>query len=71
MTSKSPIEKYSVQITESLDDKIGTPMTSMGIIEGGIKATKGPAFCIRGSSVQAVMVVYFSSCCSLTDEWPE
>ena len=71
MTSKSPVEKYSVQITESLDDKIGTPMISVGIVEGGIEATKGPAFCIRRSSVEAVMVVYLLSCCSWTDEWSE
>ena len=71
MTSKSPVEKYSVQITESLNDEIGTPMFSMGIIEGGIEAIKGPAFCVRRGSAQAVMVVYLLSCCSWTDEWPE
>lgn len=71
MTSKSPVEKHSIQITESLDDKIGTPMISMGIIESGIEAAKGLAFCIRRGSAQAVMVVYLSSCCSWTNEWSE
>ena len=69
MTSKSPVEKHSIQIAESLDDEIGTPMISMGIIEGGIEAAEGPAFCIRRGSVQAVMVVNLASCRSWTSEW--
>lgn len=44
MASKPPTEEDRVQVTESLDDNIGTPFMRISIVDRDIKAINSLAF---------------------------
>lgn len=44
MASKPPTEEDRVQVTKSLDDKIGAPLVRISIIDRDIKAINSLAF---------------------------